>query len=373
MSFTLHVNAEAWRHNAMEIIRSVQQVEDCVVVPVVKGNGYGIGQQRVAHEAVNLGADVVAVGTVFELETTHIDRDVLVLEPFDPRDPIAAQAWWELGFRSDRVIRTISSLEALYALADGPGSVRIVLEALTSTNRFGIDENALLTALSDARVKSAIAKGTIHVEGLALHLPMSAPATGSKVNEVISWAGLWIDAIDVWPGNTAGLRTLWVSHLSKDELLQVRKHVADLTIRPRIGTSLWHGDRSSLRATGTVLAVHPLADGTAVGYRQRKGPKGGTLAVVSGGTSHGVGLAAPSAATSAKSRLVAASTGALDAAGRALSPFTWAGKQRWFAEPPHMHVSLVWLPGDCVIPKIGDTMDAQVRFTTSTFDAVLGL
>ena len=373
MSFVLRVEGERWRAHAAHVLESTQRLDDCRVVPVVKGNGYGLGQQRLLGEAIRLGADVIAVGTVFEAKALTTDRDVLVLEPFDPRDAVAAEVWWKLGARSERIIRTISSLDALHALAEGPGHVRVVLEALTSTHRFGIGESELLAALADAKVRNAIAKGYVHIEGLALHLPMSTPATGSKVNEVVSWAGLWDDAIDVWPGNSDGLHTLWVSHLSNEELTEVRKHVGDLTLRPRIGTALWHGDRSTLQAFGTVLAVHPLADGTAVGYRQRKGPKGGTLVVVSGGTSHGVGLSAPSSLTSTRARMVAAGTGALDAAGRALSPFTWAGKQRWFAEPPHMHVSLLWLPGDCVIPKIGDEMSAQVRFTTSHFDAVLGL
>ena len=371
MSFVLHVDAERWRANAASVIEAAQRIDECRVVPVVKGNGYGIGQQRVAEEAARFDPDVIAVGTVFELANTHVNTDILVLEPFEPRDPVSASAWWELGFRSERVIRTISSPDALLALCAGPGRVRVVLEALTATHRFGMDEHALVSLLAEKRVRDAIAKGHVHIEGLALHLPMAA--SPSKVRDVVSWAGLWDDAIDVWPGNTDGLRTLWVSHLSTEELVEVRKHIPDLLIRPRIGTALWHGDRSTLQARGTVLAVHPVADGTTVGYRQRKGPKGGTLVVVSGGTSHGIGLSAPSAATSARARMVAAGTGALDAAGRALSPFRWAGKQRWFAEPPHMHVSLLWLPGDCVIPKIGDELDAQVRFTTSTFDAVIGL
>jgi len=130
---------------------------------------------------------------------------------------------------------------------------------------------------------------------------------------------------------------------------------------------------SALQAAGTVLAVHPLPNGTHVGYRQRTGPKDGTLVVVSGGTAHGIGLSAPTPAASVRQRVVTAGTGALDAAGRALSPFRWEGKQRWFAEPPHQHTSMIWLPKGCVIPSVGDQLTADVRFTTSRFDVVLGL
>jgi hypothetical protein len=144
-------------------------------------------------------------------------------------------------------------------------------------------------------------------------------------------------------------------------------------LRPRIGTRLWLGDRGALKPAGSVLAVHPLPAGTHVGYRQRTGPKDGTLVVVSGGTAHGIGLAAPTPAATVRQRVVTAGTGALDAAGRALSPFVWAGKKRWFAEPPHQHTSMIWLPKGCVIPAVGDQLPAEVRLTTSRFDAVLGL
>jgi Trk-type K+ transport system membrane component len=140
-----------------------------------------------------------------------------------------------------------------------------------------------------------------------------------------------------------------------------------------MGTRLWLGCRDALTARGTVLAVHPLPSGTQVGYRQRSGPRDGTVIVVSGGTAHGIGLTAPTAAANWRQRAVSAGTGALDATGRALSPFSWQGKQRWFAEPPHQHHSMLWLPRGCVLPVIGDELSAEVRYTTSRFDAILGL
>lgn len=385
MSFVVSIDSERWNDNIATVSRTVAAVDDARLVPVVKGNGYGLGQQRIVDRATHMGVDTIAIGTVYELAETDTSTDVLVLEPFEPRDKVAAQAWWNLGDRADRVIRTVSSLEALLALAAGPGRSRVVLEALTSTRRFGFDEPALLVAINHPDVRAAIARGVIVIEGIALHLPIAEPPrpkakTGGertlstpKVDEVVSWAGLWDDAIDVWPGDTAALRSIWLSHVSYDELSLIRRYVPDLTLRPRIGTDLWLGDRSALKVTGTVLAVHPLAAQTPVGYRQRTGPKDGTLVVISGGTSHGIGLTAPSSLANARARVVTAGTGILDATGRALSPFSWQGKQRWFAEPPHMHVSLLWLPRDCVIPAVGDVMPADVRFTTSRFDAVLGL
>jgi hypothetical protein len=184
------------------------------------------------------------------------------------------------------------------------------------------------------------------------------------------WAGLWEAETAVWTGHNAPVNAIWVSHLNDDELCVVRASLNESVLRLRTGTRLWLGDREALHVGGTVLAVHPVVSGTHVGYRQRSGPKGGTLVVVSGGTAHGVGLAGPSPATSLRQRVTTAGIGALDAAGRAMSPFVWQGKQRWFAEPPHQHVSMLWLPHECVLPEIGDRLVADVRFTTSRFDAI---
>jgi len=226
-------------------------------------------------------------------------------------------------------------------------------------------------------------RGRVLVEGLAVHMPIAQPADdvpppgvrdgSAKAREVVRWAGLWQTETAVWPGHNAPVNTIWVSHLDDDELAVVRSSLGEAVLRLRTGTRLWLGDRAALRAVGTVLAVHPLVSGTHVGYRQRSGPKGGTLVVVSGGTAHGIGLSGPSPAASLRQRVTTAGIGALDAAGRALSPFTWQGKQRWFAEPPHQHVSMIWLPQECVVPEVGDQLTADVRFTTSHFDAIEGL
>ncbi len=124
---------------------------------------------------------------------------------------------------------------------------------------------------------------------------------------------------------------------------------------------------------GTVLAVHELQRGDRSGYRQRRSARDGALVVVSGGTAHGVALQAPTPAASVRQRVVAAGTGVLEAGGRSLSPFSVGGRQRWFAEPPHMQVSLVRLPAGVPVPAVGDLLPCAVRLTTATFDRVLGL
>ena len=385
MSFVLRVDGPRWRAHLDAVVDAVVRASGNAPVPVIKGNGYGFGPVMLSAEASRLQADTVAVGTVFEVTDVAAGTagDIVVLEPFQPLDPVAADAWWQLGdnLHAGRVIRTVASIDALRSLASGPGSVRVILEAHTSMHRFGFSESDLLEAFADDEIRTAMERGRVLVEGLAVHMPIAQPADdvaprgiregSAKVREVVRWAGLWQNRTAVWPGHNAPANTVWVSHLDDAELSIVRSSVDETMLRLRTGTRLWLGDRQALAATGTVLAVHPLVSGTHVGYRQRSGPKQGTLVVVSGGTSHGVGLAGPSPAATVRQRVTTAGIGALDAAGRAMSPFTWQGKQRWFAEPPHQHVSMVWLPHECVLPQVGDEMRADVRFTTSRFDAVL--
>jgi hypothetical protein len=133
---------------------------------------------------------------------------------------------------------------------------------------------------------------------------------------------------------------------------------------------LWLGDRGAFDVRATVLDVHSVRRGERVGYRQRRVTGDGHVLVVSGGTAHGVGLEAPTAAATVRQRAIAMAKGSLDAAGLALSPFTIEGKQRWFAEPPHMQASMLFLPASVAPPAVGDEVGVDVRYTTTTFDKV---
>ena len=131
------------------------------------------------------------------------------------------------------------------------------------------------------------------------------------------------------------------------------------------------GDLGALSVRAQVLDRHQVARGERVGYRQRPMPRDGYLLIIAGGTSHGIGLEAPKAHSGAIQRGKSLARGGLEAAGFALSPFTIDGKQRWFAEPPHMQASMIFLPAGAHAPEVGDSVDAAVRFTTATFDAII--
>ena len=399
MSFVITIDTPRWRAH-QDRVRDAITAAGATLVPVAKGNGYGVGNVRLAAEAHRLGAGCVAVGTVHEAPdvlAAEADLDVLVLEPLTLRGEVVADAWRALAEHphAARVIHTIASPEAateILALAAPTTPRRVVLEGLTSMRRFGMTEDELAAAITT--LAPHVVSGAIRLEGLALHLPIATPeeprigsmamltsddapptpvVVGSaRVHEVVAWGLLWPNLL----ANLAGLSdagSLWVSHLDDRECADVREALPDLPVRLRLGTRLWLGERGALRAGGTVLAVHATPQGQSAGYHQRRGPRDGFVIVISGGTSHGVALTAPRPARNARQRAAAAGTGALEAAGRLRSPFRLpAGGQAWFLEPPHMHVSMLRIPRGTIPPPVGELLECDVRFTTVTPDAVIG-
>jgi hypothetical protein len=199
------------------------------------------------------------------------------------------------------------------------------------------------------------------VEGVALHLPLAHGAHLTEVRRLVN---------DVVAAELP-LDTIWVSHLSAGELGELRSAYPDLTFRPRVGTDLWLGDRGALHVTATVLDVHEVERGDSYGYRHRTAPKAGHILVVSGGTAHGIGLEAPTGEASIRARAATLARGGLDAAGFVRSPFSIDGKQRLFAEPPHMQASMLFLPHGARVPAVGDQVDVRVRYTATAFDRIV--
>nr|WP_246283578.1 alanine racemase [Nocardioides perillae] len=344
------------------------------LVPVCKGNGYGFGLGRLARKAQWLddraatareadpdgpGAgrtpvDTIAVGTYDELAhvRTRFGGSLLVLTPWRPFGTAAET-------RDPRVVHTVSRLDDLEALLAQDPDARYVLERRTSMLRHGMDARDLWRAADLLRRPAA--RGGRGLEGVAFHLPLEQ---GSHLGEV---QRLMTDVV------AAGLptTTVWASHLTHHELATLRTQYADYTWRPRVGTSLWLGDRSALSVTSTVLDAHPVERGDAFGYRSRTAPKAGHLLIVSGGTAHGIGLEAPTGESSVKARAAALARGGLDAVGFVRSPFSTDGKQRLFAEPPHMQASMLFLPAGARVPEVGEKVPVRVRYTTTTFDRVV--
>ena len=340
---TLYVDRRRWHSHLESVVRDVPGL-----VPVAKGNGYGLGVERLAEVAEELGADTLAVGTYAEVEPAldHFGGHVLVLSPWRPFEARATY--------SDRLVHTvgrIEDLEGVRAAAQG-GRPRVVLELLSSMRRHGFTPRELRAARACV--------DEVELEGFALHMPM---AHGSHLPEM---ERLMNDLV----ASGIDSRRVYVSHLTDDELARLRRTYRDFDIRPRIGTRLWLGDRKALQVRASVLDVHPVKRGDEFGYRGRSAPKHGHLVIVSGGTAHGVGLESPAAGSTLRDRAATLARGGLDAAGFVRSPFTIAGKQRLFAEPPHMQASMLFLPAGAPVPAVGDEIDVRVRFTITTPDRI---
>ncbi|RBM05558.1 alanine racemase [Streptomyces sp. PT12] len=341
MALTLYVDTDRWRAHQRSIVADFPGL-----VPVCKGNGYGFGHDRLAEEVSLLGMEMLAVGTTYEAQAMkdRFSGDILVLTPYRrTEEPVPLP---------DRVVRSASSVDGVYGLV---GS-RVVVEVMSTMRRHGVapqDLGKLHAALDDVRL-----------EGFAIHLPLDRTDGTDAVEEVIEW-------MDRLRAARLPLDTMFVSHLTSEQLLRLRQQFPQTTFRARIGTRLWLGDHGATEYRGAVLDVTPVGKGDRFGYRQQKAPGDGWLAVVAGGTSHGVGLEAPKALHGMTSRAKGMARASLATVNRNLSPFVWDGKQRWFAEPPHMQVSILFVPAESKGPKVGDEFKAILRHTTTQVDRLV--
>ncbi|MFD8479222.1 alanine racemase [Kitasatospora sp. NPDC059673] len=341
MTLTMYVDGSRWRAHQRGLL-----AEFPGLVPVAKGNGYGFGNRRLAEEAARLGSPLLAVGTADEAAemADAFPGDLLVLTPYRVGEP-------EVELPAGRVVRTVAHAEALAAL---PAGTRVVVEGMTSMRRHGIPVGDL----------AELPVGHLKLEGFALHLPLDRPDGSDPVDEVADW----VRAI-----GAAGLpdRTVYLSHLAAKDVRRLAERHPGTEFRSRIGTRLWLGDVQAMSSRATVLDVTPIGRGERYGYRQHKAPSDGHLLVVTGGTAHGVGLEAPKYVHGILPRAKGLARAGLATLNRTLSPYTWQGKQLWFAEPPHMQVSILFLPGELKPPAVGDELPLTIRHTTTHFDRVV--
>lgn len=341
MALTLYVDTERWRAHQRSVVADFPGL-----VPVCKGNGYGFGHPRLAEEAAMLGTEMLAVGTAYEAATMRelFSGDLLVLTPFRRgEDPVPLP---------DRVVRSASSVDGVYGLVGR----RVVVEVMSSMKRHGVAPGEL------GKLRAALEE--VRLEGFAIHLPLDRTDGTDAVEEVIGW-------MDQLRAARLPLDTMFVSHLSSEELARLRQQFPQTRFRARIGTRLWLGDHDATQYRGVVLDVTAVSKGDRFGYRQQKASGDGWLAVVAGGTSHGVGLEAPKALHGMTSRAKGVARAGLATVNRNLSPYLWDGKQRWFAEPPHMQVSILFVPSEAREPKVGDEMTATLRHTTTQYDRLV--
>jgi hypothetical protein len=311
---------------------------------VAKGNGYGLTNELLASVSGELGVDAIAVGTIQEARQVlpHFVGLVLVLRPYAAGDDIENLP--------PRVVFHATCGEALEDLRGR----RVIVQCATSLYDGGMDLEEL------ENLVPFFEEGA--VDGFSLSLPLERHGGGQQLNEIAAWIE-WLHHAAVSP-----LR-IYVNHVSDAEFAALRARYPDTDVRARIGTRLWLGDSSAFRIAGTVVAVESVPRGGRFGYRQRRARADMSIVTVVGGTAHGVGLQAPKMAKG-RERLRTVSRAGMAAFNMHMSPFSWGGRRLWFAEPPHMSVSMLIVPNGVEPPTPGDLLPARLRYTTTRFDRV---
>ena len=303
MTVTLSVRRAAWQAHIADIAGAVDGL-----LPVVKGNGYGFGR-AVLHPVAATLADRVCVGTVSELD--HIPPGVtpIVLTP-TLRPPAGATP-----------ILTVGNATHVDVL-DGWGG-RVVVKLRSSMRRYGVGPDELPDVLDRARATG------LTVDGAALHLPLAGRA--AEVED-------WLEHLP--PG-----LPLSVSHLTPACFATLQRQHPDRPLSLRLGTTLWHGDKTFLHLGADVLDVRE-PDVPTAGYHASPVPPGAEhIVLIGAGTANGIAALSD---------------------GR--SPFHFDRHRLALLEPPHMHTSMCVAAGGQPTPRIGDIVDVQRPLITTTID-----
>jgi len=312
MALRLTVQRAAWEAHIDALAAAIDGL-----VPVVKGNGYGFGRATL-HPLVKGLSDFVCVGTIYELD--HVGERVtpIVLTPtVEPPAPSPGIP----------PILTVGSVGDVHALRSWRGHVIVKLQS--SMRRFGAAPDEL-----DDVVASAAA-ANLDIAGFALHLPLA----GSELDRIAE--------VDEWLERVDATKPVWLSHLTPQSYADIRAGQPDRLFHLRLGTALWHGDKSFLHLSADVLVVRPVHAGDVAGYQLTEVPGDGHLVLVTAGSAHGV---AP--------------------LPNGDSPFHFARTRLTLLEPPHMHTSLVFVPDGGECPEVGDRVDVQRPLISTLVDCI---
>lgn len=302
MTVRLTIDRTRWWNHITYVAETVDGL-----VPVVKGNGYGIGREALALLAMKI-SPIIAVGTVHELAGLPDEATPVVLTP-----TLTAP-------ESTEPVLTVGS-EAHIAALHGWGG-RVIVKLTSSMRRYG-GGIELVTVAQRAGLRTV---------GVAIHPPLDGGDNTHRV-DIVRHLPEIDPSLDVWVSHLAPstYETLPTSHRYK----------------LRLGTYLWHGDREALHLQADVLDTRPVSTAQRAGYRLTPVPGDGTLVMIGAGTANGVTALAD---------------------GR--SPFHFDRRRMALLEPPHMHTSMAFVPVDQPCPVTGDWVDLQRPLTMTTADEI---
>ncbi|MDA8352541.1 MAG: alanine racemase [Firmicutes bacterium] len=367
MSLSLYLDRRKW-------YRHIDETEQHYpgFVPVIKGNGYGFGNEYLAEVALEKKKKVIAVGTVDEarqLGKIGTFSEVIVLTPvmteLTRADLVSGRTYTvgsreQLRFLVKSFDRLLAEQGSVWSEMDVTFRLNILLKCESTMKRYGF-------SLQDAeRIPDwidGVQTDRVHVEvaGMSIHFPKERMTAAAREKQIGDWVRV-MDRID------PSRRKMYLSHLTPAQYQAVVDRWPTIDFSIRLGTDLWLADKSFVETKSTVLDVKPIRRGERFGYKQLRSPRTGHLVYVAGGTANGVGLEAPACARGVKDWAKLTAFWLLGLVNRHLSPFSYRGKRLWFAEPPHMQTSVLLVPSGAPLPRPGEELPVQLRMTTAVFD-----
>jgi alanine racemase len=316
MTLRLTVNRQAWLGHVHAQAALLGNSE--LLVPVVKGNGYGFGRPILIEQATQFASEI-AVGTVFEAHDVPVSHTPIVLTPVGNELPTSLP---------HNAVLIVGSVQHVNTLVSHGWSGRVIIKLRSSVQRFGVTAGELVS------VVGALNAAGFEQHGWSVHPPLDG-TTSAHAQEIAQW-------LSVVPNNLP----MYVSHVDADSLNTLRAANQQRKIIARSGTSLWLGDKSMLTLGTDVLDVSRVNGGTA-GYRNTPISGSGSLVVVGCGSSHGVTANAGD-----------------------LSPFHFAKQRLAMLEPPHMHSTILFIQDGENCPTVNDIVDVQQPLTRVFVDTI---
>lgn len=312
VTIRLAVNESRWLAHVQSVAKAMPNL-----VPVVKGNGYGFRRWNLMPLAGQLSNEV-AVGTVFEVRDVPTHVTPIVLTPTMTAPPKNLPL---------NTVLTIGSTHHIVALTTAGWSGDVIIKLQSSMKRYGVTNNGFDALVADAR------NARFTIRGYALHPPLEGEMK------------TWLNEISTWLVRLDPELPVYVSHLSPEAYGRLRSAHPDRSFKIRLGTSLWHGDKSMMQLSADVIDHHPIESGMRAGYRQVRVDGPGEIVMVGCGTANGV------------QPLVD---------GR--SPFHYQRQRLNMLEPPHMHTSMLFVARGRPIPSMGEWIDVQQPLTRVQVD-----